>query len=208
MGIREKHGILGSAERSLVLLRANSLLMDYLECANCGRGITEDGPCPNCGSTERMMMYDLLTQPEIRGNISMLFVAPIQIWTYLPAAIQSHLKTIAESRNDREIKGLCLESVNSTAAFVEGLVTDYIELELESLLNIEEKRPTIQPILDGMEFKNWRLKKDLIRNHLRWPMQDFDSFDMTNLLFKLRDQLGHGKSYKLADRRHFKEGKL
>jgi len=138
----------------------------------------------------------------------MLFVAPIQIWTYLPAAVQSHLKTIATSQNDREIKGLCLESVNSTAAFVEGLVTDYIELELESLLNVQERRATIQSILDGMERKNWRLKKKVIKNHLKWPLQDFDSFDMTDLLFKLRDQLGHGKSYKLADRRHLKDGKL
>jgi hypothetical protein len=182
--------------------------MDHIECANCVQVLTADGPCPRCGSRERRVVTDLLVRAEIRETITMTFVAPIQIWTYLPAAIQSHLRTMAASQNDREIKALCLESVISTAVLVEGLVTDHIERELEFLLNRAANREPIQKWLDSLEFRNWRKKVELAHDALGWSVGEVDSADMIELLFKLRDQMSHGKSYKLADRRHFSDNKL
>lgn len=179
-----------------------------MECAKCGLVLTADGRCPRCGSTERMLMVNLLDRVEIRENISMTFVAPVRIWTYLPAAIQSHLKTVATSQIDREKKGLCLESVISSAAFVEGLVTDYIEMELESCLHIETRKEKVQGMLKGLEWSNWLRKKKLVQQEFGWLLEDLDGYDMIELLFKLRDQFGHGKSYQLADQRRIKGDKL
>jgi hypothetical protein len=144
--------------------------MDRVECGNCGLVLTADGACRRCGSMEQMRLQNLRDYLEINllETFSMTFVAPIQIWTYLPAAIQSHLRTMAESQKDREIKGLCLVSVVSTAALVEGLVTDYIERELESLLNKATDREPFQKLLNGLEEKGWGRKETLAQRELGW----------------------------------------
>ena len=179
--------------------------MDRLECAKCGQLITADGPCPKCGSTERMVLYDLLARPELLGDFSMSFIASIRLWKYLPAAIQSHLAVMDAGGSAKRIKGLCQQSINSMAELVEGVITDNIEEELESLLYIEATREEFRRKLKGLDFSNWRKKKDLAKSVLGWELEKLEYSDTVDLLFKLRDQLGHGRSYKLTDRRYLKD---
>jgi hypothetical protein len=187
---------------------AKSTQMDRIECANCAHIVTAEGPCPNCGSSERMRLINLLARPEIRQSISMMVVAPMQIWTYLPAAIQAQLNAIASGANDWEGKGLCLSAVISIATLVEGVVTDYIENELETLPHEPSFKREAQQFLDGLESIGWGKKIKLIRKHFgSWKLEDLQSFDMIELLFEIRDQLAHGKSYKLVDRRVIKDDK-
>jgi len=187
---------------------AKSTQMDRIECANCAQILTAEGPCPNCGSSERMRLVNLLARPEIRQSISMKVVAPMQIWTYLPAAIQAQLNAIASVANDWEGKGLCLSTIISIATLVEGVVTDYIENELETLAHVPAFKREGQLFLDGLESIGWGKKIKLIRKHFEsWKLEDLQSFDMIELLFEVRDQLAHGKSYRLVDRRVEKDGK-
>lgn len=182
--------------------------MDRLECANCGQLITADGPCPKCGSAERMVLYNLLARPELLGNFSMSFIGTIRLWKYLPAAIQSHLAVMEAAESAKRIKGLCQQSINSMAELVEGVITDNIEEELESLLYIEATRDELREKLKGLDFSNWKKKKKLAESVLGWELNTLENSSTMNLLFKLRDQLGHGRSYRLTDRRYLKDKAL
>ncbi len=175
--------------------------MDRLECANCGHAISDDGPCPNCGSMERMILYDLLARPEIRDNISFSFRSRIAIWNYYPAAIKFNLKAIETTTDEYLRKALCLQIINSTAMLVEGVITDSMEEDLESVLYIPETREEVRKKLDGLNFSNWRKKKELIIDYLGWNLEQLEGFEIMDILFSLRDNTGHGRSYRLTDAR-------
>ena len=48
-------------------------------------------------------------------------------------------------------------------------------------------------------------KKELAVKTLGWDLEKLPSFDMMDLLFNLRDQMGHGRPYKLSDTRYVKD---
>jgi hypothetical protein len=175
--------------------------MDHVECANCGTVLAGGGPCPKCGSTDRMMRSDLLARPEVRDNISLSFRSRIPIWIYYPAAIQFNLKAIDATTGGHLQKALCLQVINSTAMLVEGVITDSIEEDLESVLFIPETREGVRNKLDGLNFSNWTKKKKLIKGYLKWDLEQLEGFGIMELLFSLRDNTVHGRSYRLTDSR-------
>jgi hypothetical protein len=154
-----------------------------------------------------MMIYDVLSRPEIRDNISLSFRSRIPIWIYYPAAIQFDLKAIDMTIDEHLRKSLCLQVINSTAMLVEGALTDSMEEDLESVLYIPETREEVRKKLDGLNFSNWRKKKELIKEYLGWSLGQLEAFETMELLFSLRDNTGHGRSYRLTDTRTM-QGKI
>jgi hypothetical protein len=155
-----------------------------------------------------MILHDLLALPEIRDNISFSFRSRIAIWIYYPTAIKSNLKVIESTTDEHLRKALSLQVINSTAMLVEGIITDSMEEDLESILYILETREEVRSKLEGLNFSNWRKKKEVSKKYLGWSLEQLEGFEFMELLFILRDNTGHGRSYRLTDARTMQDNVL
>jgi len=182
--------------------------MDRLECAECGEAIYQQGPCPNCGSSDRMKLVSIHDKPELMEGFSMYFRSTIRNWIYRPATIQHHLLAMTGDAGIWQVKGLCQDVIDSCQALVEGVITDSIEEDLESILHIQETRQQIEQVLGELNSKTWVRKKEIAKEFCNWDVKALESFEIVDLFFRLRNQASHGRSYHLRDTRVIMDNKL
>ena len=127
-----------------------------------------------------------------------------RVWSFLPAGIESTLDEMPAAIPNRKVKGKCLTVIISAAALVEGIVTDAIESELDAMQQDPEKRVYAEKQLKVLNRKGWAEKKKIV-NAWNWNLAVLDCFEMVELLFSIRNNLGHGRSYRMKDERVFKD---
>lgn len=127
-----------------------------------------------------------------------------RVWSCLPDGIRSSLDEMLAGMPDRKIKGRCLSAMITTAALVEGVVTDALEGQLESMVGDPEKKVFAEKQLKELNRIAWAKKKELA-GVLSWDLGVLACFEMVEMLFSIRNNLGHGRSYKIKDARVFKD---
>jgi hypothetical protein len=175
-----------------------------IECENCNEILgNPNEPCPKCKSDKKRILYSVMNFMNPDDQISISIEATHRIWPYLPKSIQHTFKILKEKLPHQIEKGFCLQIILSTAAFVEGIVTDHIEEELRFLLPDPTKGGQAKDFLEGLEFNNWEKKNRKIVPFLKWEIPQLENYALVDVLFNIRNNLGHGKSYKVVDKRTF-----
>jgi hypothetical protein len=182
--------------------------MNLIECSRCGKLIQKEASCPNCGSSDRVKIVSIHDKPELMEGFSMSFRSIIRNWVYRPAAIQHHLSSMTGDASVWLVKGICQDVIDSCQALVEGVITDSIEEDLESVLYIQDTRNQIEQVLDELNFKTWGRKKEIAKEFCNWDLKALESFEIVDLFFGLRNQASHGRSYHLRDTRVLTDNKL
>jgi hypothetical protein len=177
--------------------------MHLLSCDDCGKTQqTESIICPTCGGKKTMILHNIcsMVSPE---SISFSVEVLHRTWAFLPSGIQSSLAKMPVGVVDKKTKGECLMVMISTAALVEGVYTDAIEAKLEVMLLDAEKKVFAEKQLRELNRIAWHMKK-LLAEKLSWDLIVLNCFEVVELLFAIRNNLGHGRSYKIRDTRAFK----
>lgn len=179
--------------------------MDRIECAGCGMMITDPKvPCPHCGGTDWLLMYNLLRDKHVRESFTFSVRHRHKQWPYQVKGIVFNLNMIEGQADTELVKGLCDVVITKTAALVEAVLTDHLKEEWESWLFDESRRDTYKLRLEKVPFKAWPDKKKFAKE-VGWDLSLLSGFDKMDTLFLIRDNLTHGASYDLVDNRVFKE---
>lgn len=178
--------------------------MPYLSCNDCGVSQSaETIVCPSCGSTNTMINIPLSHFIPLE-EITITAIVRHRMWSFLPAAIDALLNAMTNP-SALEIKGECLMAISSAAFLVEGVVTDYIEMELEAQRSVVEKTVEAEKDLNRLDGIGWDKKKKLAKR-LGWDLPAIEGFDLVEVLFGMRGNLGHGRSYCIVDPRNLQDG--
>ncbi len=180
--------------------------MILLSCDDCGKTQeTESTICPNCGSNNILINHALPL--SILEQVTIKVGVRHRMWEVLPAGIESLLRDMERTDKESGMKGKCLMVICSSAFLVEGILTDYIEMEGNALGTNVEKKEAMGKILENLDGIGWG-KKVKRAAALNWDLEALDGFGLVSVLFDIRNNLGHGRSYSIFDTRKVKEEKL
>jgi hypothetical protein len=171
-----------------------------LSCNDCGKTQeAETGECPNCGSKNTFWNVPAAWLMPM-GGIKISMVVRHRMWVYLPAGIEESLQGAVNAATPFKTKGSCLSAIGSSAFLVEGIVTDYLEMELNARKSRGENEANLDDELAGLEHIGWdkKLKK---ASRLGWNLEGLEGYDMVEVLFSLRGNLVHGRTYTMIDPR-------
>lgn len=155
-----------------------------------------------------MKVVSIHDKPELMEGFSMSFRSTIRNWMYRPATIQHHLLAMAGNASPWQVKGLCQDVIDSCQALVEGVITDSLEEDLESIQHKEDTRVQTDKLLVEINYKTWKWKKDTAKKFCGWDLGALEGFETVDLFFQLRNQASHGRSYHLRDTRVIRDNKL
>ena len=167
--------------------------MPFLDCLDCRMmGRSKTTICKTCGSKNTRVVHAWYFQQFSKS--SMALRVWYRQWDILPAGIEAALANIKRSNSPMAKKGQCLMVITSSASLVEGVVTDYLEMEATTRGNDPAQREVAKQILANLDGIGWDKKKNRAAR-LGWDLAKLEEFEAVNTLFSMRDNMGHGRTY-------------
>jgi hypothetical protein len=173
-----------------------------IECAKCATVLpNQEDHCPNCGSLEKNRLINIVDLLGLNEEVSLSITQHNSIWNLLPKSLDFFVKHL-DDENFREYgTGFSIQVMVNTAILIEGLITDCIEEGIEKITkaggNLSDKER-------DLDHASWVVKKNSIRDILKIELNDLPKFDEIETLFLIRNNVSHGRSYKIAHNTTFR----
>lgn len=178
--------------------------MQFQECAACATPLTDiNKPCPKCGSVTQVTLISLLDIIPKGEQITLTISYRNRVWEPLPGSLHFLLEQMVAATFNPFSQGLSMQVINTTAVFVEGVITDCLEEEIvcqicQNNLLINQKH------LDMLNGKGWQIKKQLVKEILHFDIAVLNNADEADILFDIRNNIAHGRSYTVNYNAYFR----
>lgn len=180
--------------------------MQTLECQDCGTQLTnETAPCPNCGSIRKQYLISIQDVLKIDEEVSLSITQHNSFWNLLPHSLRFLVEKLSDNSFQQHGVGFSVQAMISCAMIVEGLLTDCLE---EELSRAKQRGSVFTSIEKEIPYASWAKKKDYVAAVLGIDISTLPKSDEVEILFQIRNNIGHGRSYKVAHTTVFRNSSL
>lgn len=170
--------------------------MEIIECANCATRLTNQvDPCPNCGGTHKQILMNIQDVLKLDEEVSLSITQHNSFWNLLPRSLRFLTEKMNEPSFMHHGVGFAIQVMISSAMVVEGLLTDCIEEGIDR----SQKSGSAAPVSEReIAYAKWSEKKKYCKDVLAIDIEQLAKYDEVDILFQIRNNIGHGRSYKVA----------
>jgi hypothetical protein len=167
-----------------------------IECADCYQILSKNqGPCPNCGSERRNILTPIQDILSFGQHVQLSIVQYNPVWTVFADGLQYLMNHLEEDPFKKFEQSFSMQAMVNTAMLVEGILTDCLEEEIGGRDNSGTERVIGER---EMEYATWEKKKQYIKDLFGIEVIEFPQSDILNTLFLVRNNISHGRSYRVA----------